>query len=118
MAGVGCTRQVLSAKELLRQLGNGQRTVKLEPARSGRGKASRGEVQAREGDQILGDFSQVALELTREVLRHTLGRVLDGCGVASKSHRQLRPFGGASQTEPWRYSGTILRSDPTSRPAR
>ena len=66
MARVGGAHHVLGVEALGGELRHGERTVLLGSTRSERGEADHEEVETRVGDQVDGNLSEIAVELTRE----------------------------------------------------
>mmetsp|Transcript_20232 Transcript_20232/g.46851 ORF Transcript_20232/g.46851 Transcript_20232/m.46851 type:complete len:400 (-) Transcript_20232:106-1305(-) len=78
VTGIGGTHHVLGIKRLLGKLGYGQNTVVLRRTGSERRESNEEEMKTREGDHVDGEFSEIAVELTRETER--AGSSSDGIG--------------------------------------
>ena len=66
MAWVSRAHHVLRVKHLLGELGNCECTVLLGSTRRQRSEACHEEVQAREWNEVHGDFTKIAVQLARE----------------------------------------------------
>lgn len=66
VSGVGGAHHIFCVEHLLRQLGDGKRTVLLRAAAGQRSEANQEEMQTREGNQVHRQFPEVRVQLARE----------------------------------------------------